>query len=82
MFDPSPELPDDTPTRQVRFPTRIENVLIVQGLKTIGQIRKTSDEVLLSYQDFGEGSVAYLRQTLGLPSNDGVRPVNPKGTRS
>ncbi len=65
-----------------KFPTRIQSVLIVEGVKTIGQIREISDEVLLSYQDFGSGSVAYRRQKLGLPSYDGVRPSGLKGTRT
>jgi DNA-directed RNA polymerase alpha subunit len=75
MLDPTPELPDDTPIDRVRFPARIQNVLAAAGLKTVGEVRETSDEALLSFQDFGKGSVAHLRETLGLPSTDGVRPV-------
>jgi hypothetical protein len=30
--------------------------------------------VLMSLPDFGRGSVAHLRETLDLPSCDGVRP--------
>jgi hypothetical protein len=33
---------------------------------------------LLSFQDFGKGSLDYLRETLGLPSTDGVRPLGKK----
>ena len=73
MLDPTPELPDDTPIDRVRFPARIQNVLVAAGLKTVGEVRETSDEALLSFQDFGKGSVAHLRETLGLPSTDGVR---------
>jgi DNA-directed RNA polymerase alpha subunit len=72
---PTPELPDDTPIERVRFPTRIRNVLDVAGLRTVGDVREISDDTLLSFQDIGKGSVAYLRETLGLPSCDGVRPV-------
>ena len=75
MLDPTPELPDDTPIDRVRFPARIQNVLVAAGLKTVGEVRETSDEALLSFQDFGKGSVAHLRETLGRPSTDGVRPV-------
>jgi DNA-directed RNA polymerase alpha subunit len=75
MLDPTPELPDDTPIDRVRFPARIQNVLVAAGLKTVGEVRETPDEALLSFQDFGKGSVAHLRETLGLPSTDGVRPV-------
>ena len=73
MLDPTPELPDDTPISNVRFPARICNVLAAAGLKTVGEVRETSDEILLSFQDLGKASVAYLRETLGLPSCDGVR---------
>jgi DNA-directed RNA polymerase alpha subunit len=73
MLDPTPELPDDTPISNVEFPARICNVLAAAGLKTVGEVRETSDEILLSFQDLGKASVAYLRETLGLPSCDGVR---------
>ena len=78
MFDPTPELPDDTPISDVEFPVRIRNVLVIAGLKTVGEVRETPDETLLSFQDFGKGSVAHLRETLGLPSCDGVRPIGLK----
>jgi DNA-directed RNA polymerase alpha subunit len=78
--DPTPELPDDTPTREVRFPTRIKNALFAAGLKTVGEVREASDEMLLSLPDLGQGSVAHLRETLGLPSTDGVRPASKKPT--
>lgn len=73
MLDPTPELPDDTPISNVEFPARICNVLAAAGLKTVGEVRATSDEILLSFQDLGKASVAHLRETLGLPSCDGVR---------
>jgi DNA-directed RNA polymerase alpha subunit len=74
VLDPTPELPDDTPLDRVRFSTRIYNVLVSIGFKTVGEIRTTSDAELLTLQDCGGGTVAYLRKTLGLPSTDGVRP--------
>ena len=80
MLDPTPELPDDTPISDVEFPARIRNVLAAAGLKTVGEVRDTSDEILLSFQDLGKGSVAHLRETLGLPSTDGVRPLGKKPT--
>jgi DNA-directed RNA polymerase alpha subunit len=79
-LDPTPELPDDTPISDVEFPARIRNVLAAAGLKTVGEVRETSDEILLSFQDLGKGSVAHLRETLGLPSTDGVRPLGKKPT--
>jgi DNA-directed RNA polymerase alpha subunit len=74
MFDPTPELPDDTPIESVRLPTRIRNALSYAGLKTVGDARETSDDMLLSLQDIGRESVTYIRKALGLPSTDGVRP--------
>jgi hypothetical protein len=53
-------------------------VLTAAGLKTVGEIRETADETLLSFQDLGPGSVAHLRETLGLRSTDGVRPFGKK----
>ena len=78
LVDPTPELPDNTPIECVRFPTRVQNALAAAGLKTVGEVRETSDEILLSFQNFGHGSVANLRETLGLPSTDGVRPLGKK----
>ena len=71
---PASELPDDTPIENVRFSTRVRNALTTAGLKTVGEIREASDAMLLSLQGLGKGSVAHLRETLGLPSKDGVRP--------
>jgi DNA-directed RNA polymerase alpha subunit len=74
MLEPTPELADDTLIGDVEFPERIRTALASAGLKTVGEVRETSDEVLLSFQDLGKVSVAHLRETLGLPSTDGVRP--------
>jgi hypothetical protein len=68
LVDPTPELPDDTPVDRVRFPTRIQNVLVTAGLKTVGEVRETADETPLSFQDLGHSSIKHLRTTLGLPS--------------
>jgi DNA-directed RNA polymerase alpha subunit len=74
LIDPTPELPDDTPIDRVRLSTRIHNVLAAAGLKTVGEVRETADETLLSFQDLGPTSIKHLREALGLPSTDGVRP--------
>ena len=74
MFDAVPDLPDNTPIDQVRFSTRIRNAVTAAGLKTVAEIREASDATLLGFQDLGKGSVAHLRESLGLPSCDGVRP--------
>jgi DNA-directed RNA polymerase alpha subunit len=76
LLDPTPELPDDTPISGVEFPARIRNVLAAAGLETVGEVREISDETLLSFQDLGKGSLVHLRETLGLPSTDGVRPLS------
>jgi DNA-directed RNA polymerase alpha subunit len=67
LFDPTPELPDDTLIEDVRLSTRIRNALIFAGIKTVGQIRETPDETLYSFQNLGKRSVVHLRETLGLP---------------
>jgi DNA-directed RNA polymerase alpha subunit len=74
MFYPAPGLPDDTPIDNVRFSTRIRTAVTAAGWKKVGEIREASDATLLSLQDLGKGSVAHLRETLGLPSREGVRP--------
>jgi DNA-directed RNA polymerase alpha subunit len=78
MLYPAQELPDDTPIDNVRFVSRIRNALNAAGMKWIGEVRETSDDTLLSLPDLGRGSVAHLRETLGLPSTDGVRPKSKK----
>ena len=78
MLYPAPELADDTLVENVRFSTRIRNALKSSGLKTVGEIREASDTTLLSLPDLGKGSVTRLREALGLPSTDGVRPKSAK----
>jgi DNA-directed RNA polymerase alpha subunit len=79
MLYPAPDLPDDTSIENVRFSTRIRNALNGAGMKTIGEIREASDATLLSLQNCGQSSVTHLREALGLPSTDGVRPSVAKG---
>jgi hypothetical protein len=73
MLDPTPELPDDTLVSRVQFPSRIQNVLAGAGLRTVGEVREASNEMLLSLPDLGPGSVKHLRETLGhlTPSHTG-----------
>jgi DNA-directed RNA polymerase alpha subunit len=78
ILEPTPELPDDTLISNIELPTRIRNALESAGITTVGEVRETSDEILLSFQDLGAGSVAHLRETLGLPSTEGVRPSGKK----
>jgi DNA-directed RNA polymerase alpha subunit len=65
MFDPTPELPNDTLIIMVRFPTRVRNALEYAGLKTIGEVRHAPDADLLSIPDLGKESVRYLRKMVG-----------------
>jgi DNA-directed RNA polymerase alpha subunit len=78
MVVPTPELPDDTPIERVIFPARIQNALEAADLKTVGEVREISDEALIGLPDFGRGSLTDLREKLGLPSTDGVRPLGKK----
>ena len=77
-LDPTPGLPDDTPISDVELPARIRNALVAAGLETVGEVRETADETLLSFQDLGKSSVAHIRETLGSPSTDGGRPSDKK----
>jgi hypothetical protein len=77
-LEPTPELPDNTPIREVRFPDRIKDALFAAGIKTVREVRETSDEALVAFPDIGDISLAFLRETLGLPSTEGVRPSGKK----
>jgi DNA-directed RNA polymerase alpha subunit len=66
-----PELPDDIPLEHVNLPTRTRNALRLAGLKTVGEVRETSDQALLSLPDFGKTSVSRLRETLGFRRTTG-----------
>lgn len=77
-----PELPDDTLLEQLDLPTRISRVLQSQGLKTVGEVRETSDKILTSFPGMGKGSVGFLREVLGLPSDEGVRCTQSEVTTS
>jgi DNA-directed RNA polymerase alpha subunit len=68
------------PIESVLFFTRIRNALRAADLKTVGEMRETSDETLISLPDFARGSLSDLRMKLGLPSTDGVRPIRKKPT--
>ena len=64
LFDPTPDLPDDTPIEVVRFPTRIFNALSLAGVRTLGEVRECTDQMLASLPDLGRGSVKWLRDRL------------------
>jgi DNA-directed RNA polymerase alpha subunit len=78
---PAPEIPDDTTLDNVRFSTRIRNAIKAAGWTTVGEIREAPDATLLMLPKLGKESVAHLREMLGLPSMDGVRPSGLKAKR-
>ena len=55
MFDLGPDLPNDTLVEMVRLPTRIRNAVKFAGLKTIGDLRETTDENWLASQIWDRG---------------------------
>jgi DNA-directed RNA polymerase alpha subunit len=65
MFDLGPDLPDNTLIEMVRVPTRIRNAIQYAGLKTIGDLRDTTDKTFASIPNLGAGSVNWLRVRLG-----------------
>jgi DNA-directed RNA polymerase alpha subunit len=46
----------------------MREALLAEGLKTVGEIRKKSDQQLLGIRDLGKGSVDHLRGSLGATS--------------
>jgi DNA-directed RNA polymerase alpha subunit len=64
-YYPDPNLQDDVPIDQVRLLPSIKMALLVAGLKTVGDVRNTSDAMLLSFQNLGQSSVTRLRNELG-----------------
>jgi hypothetical protein len=67
--DPDPNLPENTLIEIVRFPTVLRSALMSSGLKTIGEVRATSNADLLLIPDPGNESVRYLRKMVG-PTNE------------
>jgi DNA-directed RNA polymerase alpha subunit len=63
-IDPTRDLPDVTPIKDVRLPTRILNALSYVGLQTVGEIRETSDANLRSIPKVGSTTVRWLRDNL------------------
>lgn len=62
----SETLPDDTSTDDLKLPTRARNALVlVAGLKTVGEIRQKSEWALVRIPRFGRGSLSILKKTLG-----------------
>jgi len=64
MFDLGPNLPNETLVEMVCLPTRIRNAAKFAGLKTIGDLRETTDKTFASIPNLGPGSVKWLRERL------------------
>ena len=64
-YDPDPNLPDSVSIDLIRLRPSIKRTLLAAGFKTVGDVRKASDEVLLSIQKLGKGSLTRLRNALG-----------------
>jgi hypothetical protein len=77
-IEPTPELPDNIAILEVRFPTRIRNVLFAAGIKTVGEVREMSDQALLSLPGFATTSITQLHEMLGMPSSNRVKKLGEK----
>ena len=64
LLYPSSEIPDDAPIEQIRLPLNIRRTLAGTGLKTVGDVRKSTNE-LLHGLGLDHGVVDYIRATLG-----------------
>jgi hypothetical protein len=81
MLDPTPELLDETRTSHVHL--RMLNALADAGLRSVGEVRGASDK-MFAEPARSRGRLGYTpsRETLGLPSTDGVRPSGKKAALS
>jgi Bacterial RNA polymerase, alpha chain C terminal domain len=77
---PTPELPDDTPIREVSFPPRIKDALSAAGIKTVGEVRETADETLVGLPDIGRASVTFLSGG-AWPAVERGRQATPRNPR-
>jgi hypothetical protein len=60
LLHPTPELPGETPTQQIRLPWNIRRTLADAGLNTVGDVR-TADETLLLELKLNRGVVDFIR---------------------
>lgn len=72
-------LPDDTPLSLTKLafvlPTPLYPTLLKeQGIFTVGDLRRASDDVLLNIPSVGKGSVLKLRSLFGYPKPVPVSP--------
>ena len=64
LLHPSSTISDDMPIEQIRLPLNIGRTLAATGLKTVGDLRKSTNELLLG-SGLDVGVVGYIRATLG-----------------
>lgn len=57
---------NNTLLNNVDLPTRIHRVLAFYGVRTVGELRETPEAMLLTFQDLGAQSVAYIRENVHL----------------
>ena len=64
LLYPSSAISDDVPIEQIRLPWNIRRTLAATGLKTVGDVRKSTNELLLR-SGLDRGIVDHIRATLG-----------------
>jgi DNA-directed RNA polymerase alpha subunit len=67
LINPTPGLPDDTPIENGQLPARIRNAMAAADLKTVGEIRKASDDMLLTLPDLGDPPLDTLDRRSACP---------------
>ena len=64
VLHPTSELPGDTPVQEIRLPWSIRRTLADAGLKTVGDVRRATNETLLELK-LNRGALDFIRATLG-----------------
>ena len=64
LLYPSSAISVDVPIEQIRLPWNIRRTLAATGLKTVGDVRKSTNELLLR-SGLDRGIVDHIRATLG-----------------
>jgi hypothetical protein len=73
LLYPSSSIPDDAPIEQIRLPWNIRRTLAGTGLKTVGDVRKSTNELLLRL-GLDRGVVDHIRATLGSRATMELKP--------
>ena len=64
VLHPTSELPGDTPVHEIRLPWSMRRTLADAGLKTVGDVRRATNETLLELK-LNRGALDFIRATLG-----------------